>query len=131
MAATPRFAAAALEETIYMHKRGGGYTEPKLFLYHDQVREDTSKEMYLRHAGTKCDKKKKAMLQRGCREWLNTKARAFTIQPNRQCMEAIGRWIVEDGAAKNYFVTIRDCVYHLRNDAVTLKNKGVLPNETI
>ncbi len=43
MAAMPKFASTALQETIYMHKRSGGYTEPKLFLYHEQVREDTSK----------------------------------------------------------------------------------------
>ncbi len=82
MAAMPKFTAAALQEMIYMHNRGRGYTEPKLFLYHDQVREDVSKEMYLKYAGTKCDNKKRAMLRRGHGEWMNTRARAYTIQPN-------------------------------------------------
>ncbi len=87
--------------------------------------------MYLRYVGMKCDKRKKAMVRRGCKEWMEMRARAFTVQPNWQCMEAIGCWIAEDGPANNYLVTIRDHVYHLKNDAVTLRNQGVLPNEAI
>ncbi len=131
MAATPKFAAAVLQDTIYVYHRGGGFTEPKLFLYHDQVRDDKSRYMYLEYAQTKADKRRQAMKRRGMTDWKNLPPRSETVQPNRACVNAIWHWINVDGAANDYFVTIRDRVYCLKNEAMDLKLRGTPPQDLL
>ncbi len=91
---------------MYIDSRGGGFTELKLFLCHDQARDDKSRHMYLHYAQTKADKRRKAMERRGMNDWLGLPHRSSTVLPNRACLDAIWHWITEDGPANNYFVTI-------------------------
>ncbi len=49
---------------------------------------------------------------------------AQTLTPNRQCCEAVLKWVRKDGLAANFMLKIRDRTYNL-SDAITAVRKTV------
>ncbi len=109
MAITERFCAAILQDAIYKHHRVGD-TEPKLFLYHEEV---------MIYAPTNADRRCAAMQHKGLRNWRKTCTLMLT--PNRQCWEAVLKWITIDGVKSGYCLKIHDWVYDLSQAIVNLK----------
>ncbi len=102
MAITKRFCAAFLQDAIYKHNWIGDM-EPKLFLYHDEV---LNQEVMI-YAPTNADRRRVAMQHKGLWKWYGM-ARALMLTPNRQCWEAVLKWIVIDGAKSGYCLKIHD-----------------------
>ncbi len=84
LAVMPRICAASLQEVIYGEE--SGYTDPKLFRYHDEAKDLP----YLIHAPTGADEARAKLTKRGLKDWIKT-PRSATLMPNRQCFEAIGK----------------------------------------
>ncbi len=99
---TPQFCAAILQDAIYEHNRVGN-TEPKLFQYHDEAAHLT----ILIHAPTDADERRMAMDRRGLEKWKGIECAKMLI-PNRQCWEAIMKWVHEDGMMVDYMLKVRD-----------------------
>ncbi len=117
-AATPRFCAAILQDTIYKHSRVGN-AEPKLFQYHDEAAHLT----VLIHALMDADERRAVMDRRGLGAW-KVVERAKTLTPNRQCWEAIMKWVHEDGMMVNYMLKIWDRIYNI-SDAISNIKKSM------
>ncbi len=112
---TERFCAAIFQEAIHKHNRVG-HTEPKLFQYHDEAIHLTK----MIYAPTEADHRIGKMERRGLEKWVGVE-HAKTLSPNRQCWEAVKKWIYEDGEAVNYMLQIRDRTYNLSNAISNIK----------
>ncbi len=115
MAVAEQFCAAILQDAIYKHHRVGD-TEPKLFLYHDEALH-MDRMIY---APTNADRRCAAIEHRSLWRWYNV-PRALTLTPNRQCWEAVLKWMAVDGARSSYCLKIRDRMYNLSQAVVNLK----------
>ncbi len=115
MAVNERFCAAILQDAIYKHHLVGD-TELKLFLYHDEAL-NLDRMIY---APTNADRRREVMEHRGLWRWHNV-PHAMTLAPNRQCWEAVLKWMAIDGPRNDYCLKIRDRTYDLSRAVSNLK----------